>query len=308
MKILYASRELPHINKPMAAIGIFDGAHKGHQKLLSALVKRARYKNKKAVVITFSPHPYKILHPHKSPPMLFSLAHRLRILGNLGVDIVFVLRFTRRIASLSPEAFVERYLVKGLDIGELFVGDNFKIGHGRTGGLKQLKRFSAKYNFKLNVIPCRKINQKLISSTLIRKLLIEGNLKGAAARLGRRASILGTVVRGDRRGRIIGYPTANLDLHHEAVPPAGVYVVLVKYNGKNYKGVLNIGFCPTFKKRARERTVEVHIFGFKKTIYGADLEIVFLKKIREERHFHNREHLRLQIKKDLRQSQVLFGR
>jgi len=306
MKVYYATKRLPHMNKPMVAIGVFDGVHKGHQKLLNKLVESARRKKKKAVVITFTPHPYKILHAYKIPPMLFSLPHRLKILGYAGIDLVFVLRFTKKMSLSSPEDFLRRYLVKELNVGELFMGANFKLGKGRKGGFRRLMKIAAKYDFRLNVIKCKKIGRSFISSTLIRKLIMEGKLNEASVKLGRKVSLLGTVVRGDRRGRVIGFPTANLDLHHEAVPPAGVYAVIVKYKEKEYKAILNIGFRPTFKSPQKERTVEVHIFDFKKNIYGANLEIIFIKKIRDERHFRNREHLRVQIQRDQKTAQTLL--
>ena len=299
MKVLYSIKKLPYMNRPMATIGIFDGVHIGHQKLLARLAEKAHRKKKKAIVITFIPHPYRVLYPGKTPPMLLSLSHRLKILEERGIDIALILNFNKHLSCFSTEDFVKKILVKGLNIERLFIGDNFALGRNRKGRLSLLKKLSLKYGFKLNIIKCRKVNRQPISSTLIRKLLMDGKLKKASSGLGRKVSILGTVTRGDRRGRILGFPTSNLDLHHEAVPPAGVYAVFVRLNKKLYKGILNIGFRPTFKKTQREKTVEAHIFDFKKNIYGKDLEIVFVKKIREERHFKHKDHLREQINKDV---------
>lgn len=294
------------MNRPMATIGIFDGVHIGHQKLLKQLAEKAHRRKKKAIVITFIPHPYRVLHPEKTPPMLLSLSHRLKILEERGIDIALILNFNKHLSCFSTEDFVKEILVKGLNIEGLFIGDNFALGHNRKGGLSLLEKLSLKYGFKLTIIKCRKVNRQPISSTLIRKLLLDGNLKKASSGLGRKVSILGTVTRGDRRGRVLGFPTSNLDLHHEAVPPAGVYAVFVRLNKKLYKGILNIGFRPTFKKTQREKTVEAHIFDFKKNIYGKDMEVVFVKKIREERHFKHKGHLREQINKDASQARKIL--
>ncbi|MCK4463778.1 MAG: bifunctional riboflavin kinase/FAD synthetase, partial [Candidatus Omnitrophica bacterium] len=306
MKILYSVKKLPHMNRPMATIGIFDGVHVGHQKLLRRLAEKAHRKKKKAIVITFIPHPYRILHPGKAPPMLLSLSHRLKILDRIGIDIALILNFNKHLSCFSAEDFVKKILVKGLNIEELFIGGNFALGHNRKGRLNLLKKLSLKYGFKLNIIKCRKVNRQPISSTSIRELLMDGKLKKASFGLGRKVSILGTVTRGDKRGRILGFPTSNLDLHHEAVPPAGVYAVFVRLNKKLYKGILNIGFRPTFKKAQREKTVEAYIFDFKKNIYGKDMEVVFVKKIREERHFKHKDHLRGQIEKDAKQAKKIL--
>lgn len=302
MKILYGVSKIPRLNKPIITIGVFDGVHVGHQKLLKKLVKKARRKKRKSVIITFKPHPYRVLRPHKTPPMLLSLSHRLKLLEMEGINIAVVLDFDKRLMRLSPEAFIKNILIGIFDTGELYVGEKFTLGYKKKGDAKTLKRLCLKYGFNLNVVKYKRINGQSISSTLIRKLVTEGRLREAAKGLGRRVSLLGTVARGDGRGRILGFPTSNLDLHHEAVPPAGVYAVLARLDKKNYNAVVNIGFRPTFKRYLKERTVEVHIFDFNKKIYGRDLEIIFVKKIREERRFKNRNHIREQIKKDIKQA------
>lgn len=298
MKILRGFKKIPPLDKAKVAIGIFDGVHLGHRKLLGRLIGKARREKRKSVVITFTPHPYRVTMPLKMPPMLVSLEHRLRLLEAEGVDIVCLLDFDRRLANISAAKFVEDALVKRLNMGELFVGDNFRMGREREGDPATLKLLSLKYGFRLTVVKCRKFTGEYISSTLIRRLILRGRLKEASRRLGRDVSLLGTVIKGDRRGRIMGFPTANLDLHHEAAPPSGVYAARVKYGKKRYNGIVNIGFRPTFKKEEKERTVEVHIFGFNKRIYGEDLEVYFVRKIRDERHFRDRHHLKSRIEKD----------
>ena len=306
MKVLYDIKKSSEIKGALITIGIFDGVHKGHRALLRKLIKKARAKRKKSVVITFMPHPYKILHPRKSPPMLMSLDHRIKLLGEMGIGYIAVLNFNRVFSNLSAEDFISGILVKKMKMSELFIGDNFKLGHKRVGSVGLLKKLALKYNFKLTVIKRRKINGELASSTKIRKFVIRGKFEEAVSLLGRRVSVLGTVVSGDRLARTLGFPTSNVDPHHEAIPPSGVYAVIVKYDGVNYKGVLNIGFRPTFKRKKRKETIEVHILDFNKDIYGKDLEIFFIGRIRNEKRFRNKGHLKKQIREDIKQARFML--
>lgn len=299
MKISYVTKRPVRTRNIFATIGVFDGVHLGHQKVIDALIKSSKKMRKKAACITFSPHPFRVLHPEKAPPMLISLQHRLEILSHTGVDVIFVLPFTRTLAGLSARDFIEKMIVDKLNIGRLFVGENFNLGRGREGNVRILKKLAAEYGISINVIKGKTVNKKRISSTLIRKYVIEGKLKEAQRMLGRRFSVLGNVIHGRKRGRILGFPTANLDLHHEAVPPSGAYAVFVRFDGRLLEGILNIGFRPTFMETNRERTVEVHIFGLKKQIYGKDIEVIFIERLREERHFTHKDHLRAQINKDM---------
>ena len=301
MKIYYSLKDLPRIKASSVTIGMFDGVHLGHRMLLAELVKRARLKKIKSVVVTFTPHPIRKLKGESFPPMLLSLEHRLRLLGKQNVDIALVLNFTKRFSHYTAEEFIKNILIRYLKVSELIVGKNFKLGYNRKGNIMLLEKLSNKYGFRLNAVNCRKSGKSVVSSTLIRKDMIQGNLRSARKKLGRAVSILGTVVEGDKRGRIIGFPTANLDLHHEAMPPSGVYAVWAKMNGTRYKGILNIGFRPTFKdEEPREKTVEVHLFNFNKDIYGRDMEVNFVKKIRPERHFKRHQDLVKRIQKDVK--------
>lgn len=309
MKIIYGIKNLK-IKKPtVTTIGIFDGIHRGHKKILKLLKERAKRIKAMSCILTFDPHPLKILHPHKTPPMLISTRHKLNLLAEEGIDIAVVINFTKSFADIGPIRFVKEILVKRLDVKELLVGENFLFGKNRSGTVKGLKRLSQRFGFKVHIISPLRAGRRIISSTLIRRLTMSGKLNEAKRLLGRDISILGTVTKGVRRGRIIGFHTANLDLHHEAIPPSGVYIVRVKLANKVYRGVLNIGFRPTFNrvKDKREPVVEVHIFNFNKSIYGKDIEVIFLKRIRTERRFKNKEHLILRIKKDIEIARKYFG-
>jgi riboflavin kinase/FMN adenylyltransferase len=301
MEIIHGIKKLK-IDKPtVATIGVFDGIHRGHRKILKLLNERAKDINAKSCVLTFDPHPSRILHPYKTPPMLISTRHKLNLLAAEGVNVTVLVNFTRHFADISPSNFVEEVLVKRMNTTELFVGQNFLFGKNKSGTIKSLKQLGRKFNFKIHMVPPFKVGGRIISSTLIRKLIMSGKLNEAKRLIGRDISILGTVTKGAKRGRILGFPTANLDLHHEAIPPSGVYIVKVKLADKIYRGILNIGFRPTFKeeKIQKEPIIEVHIFNFNKSIYGKDIEIIFLKRIRNERKFRDGEHLLLRIKKDI---------
>lgn len=292
------------IKKPLPAsvvtVGVFDGIHIGHALVIKKAVARAKDLGVKSVVVTFDPHPAKVMHPRTSVPSLISLAHRTRLIGSLGADILVVTKFTKAIAGLSAEKFVKRFLIDKLGMREMYVGENFYFGKGAAADKSALKKLSGKMGFKINVIKPVSLNGKIVSSSIIREQVVHGRLHEAARFLGRPVSVLGTVVKGLRIGRILGFPTANIDPHHEAIPPGGVYAVKVRYKKRLLGGVLNIGSRPTFFRSGGdgEPTVEVHIFNFNKDIYGEDLEINFIKKLRDERRFRNKDELAAQIRKD----------
>ena len=312
MRIIYGIKNLK-IKKPIAAtIGIFDGIHRGHKKILGQLKKRAKSIKGKSCVLTFDPHPAKVLHSHKTPPMLISTKHKLNLLAAEGIDITVLINFTKGFADINPTSFVKEMLVKRMNVKELLVGKRFSFGRNKSGNVKRLRKLGERFSFKVHSISPLKEGKKIISSTLIRKLIMSGRLSEAKKLLGRDISILGTVTKGARRGRTLGFPTANLNLHHEAIPPSGVYIVKAKLENKKYRGILNIGFRPTFTPLdskhltglsgtggEKEPTTEVHIFGLRKSIYGKDIEVIFLKKIRRERKFKNKEHLLSRINKDI---------
>lgn len=284
-------RSIKKMKKPrpgsVVAIGVFDGIHRGHAHIIKNLVKRARRIGAKSMVLTFYPHPYSVLHPKGIVPLLVSVKHRLRLLADLGVDILVLTKFSLRFSYTKAEEFVSRILLKRLGMKEMLVGENFSFGKAGSGDIALLKNLSRKYGFKVKSIALLKEGKRAISSTYVRSLILNGRLKEASRLLGRPVSILGTVIEGAKRGRILGYPTANVNPHHEAIPPSGVYAVYVKLGDKRYRGVLNIGFRPTFHPLhyAPEPTIEVHIFNFRKNIYGKDIEIIFIKRMRPERRF-----------------------
>lgn len=284
---------------PVVTIGTFDGVHLGHREVILKMVERANICGGTSIILTFDPHPMKVLRPEAWPPSLTSLQHRLKLIGELDANVCVIVRFNRKFSSTPPEEFVREVLVKRLTTKELFLGYNYVFGSGRSGDIDLMKRLAGSYGFRVTKVDPVRMDGQVISSTLVRSYIDRGKLREASKFLGRPFSILGTVVKGSKRGRLIGYPTANIDPHHEAIPPSGVYGVRVRLNNGEFFGILNIGTRPTFAvDHPLEPTIEVHIFDFDLKIYGKDIEIIFLEKLRDERKFATKEELIEQIKID----------
>ena len=288
------------------AIGIFDGVHRGHQKIIRRAKSEARRLGVRCLLITFDPHPEKILRPSLAHPILMSLPHRLRFFEKLGVDETLVVRFDEKISQLDHETFLRDRLLKRLGLRALTIGHDFRFGRGGKGDLIFLRRAAASGKFRLSIVGALMAGRQIISSTRIRRLIESGALRQAAGMLGRPVSVYGTVVRGRRRGRILGFPTANLDPHHETLPPSGVYAAWCDVDGKRLKGVIHVGARPTFGER--DKSVEVHFFDFSGILYGRELEVVFGPYLRPIRRFSDRQLLVSAIQNDIRKSRNLFNR
>lgn len=311
MKIYHSIKEIKAPARgSVLAIGIFDGIHKGHRRIIKKLVERSRRAKKKSLILTFYPHPSSVLSCDMSAPLLISLEHRLRLLERMGIDIAVVVKFTSGFSRMKPEKFVRDLLLKKLCMSEMVLGEDFVFGHRSSGTLKLLEELSGKYGFKLTRVSLLKRGKKIVSSTNIRFLITRGKLREASQLLGRPVSILGTVKKGARRGRLLGYPTANIDPHHEAIPPSGVYAVYIYFRGKRYRGLLNIGFRPTFHIEGYppEPTIEAHMFNFHNMIYGKELEIFFVKRLRGEKRFASNEALKKRIGLDERAARRILGK
>ena len=301
MKVLYGYKGISKkLKSPIIAIGIFDGIHIGHKRVIKSILS-LRSPGRSKAILTFDPHPETVLGNRKKPPRIMSLDHKLHILGKMGVDAAIVIRFTDYIAMMSPEEFIKKVLLV-IGAKTVYVGSNFHFGRGKSGDTESFKRIGKEYGIEVKVInPVRK-RGKTVSSTWLRKLITKGELDKAEELLRRPVSVFGTVVGGERRGREIGVPTANIDPHHEVIPPPGVYAVKVDYEGKFVDGVLNIGFKPTFfgnkLKKRKEPHIEVHLINFKGDLYNKALEIFFVKRLRRERKFSQDEKLKKQIEID----------
>ena len=291
MEIIYGLNKVKKYRRPVVALGVFDGVHCGHRHILQGVVRQAHLIHGTAMMLTFWPHPQK-------KESLYSLEHRLKLVQELGVDVAVVISFTEQFSRISSTDFIKDVLVKRIGAEEIYVGRNFRFGRGAAGDVKLLKSLSLLYNHKVRVFEVIKKKQKTVSSTYIRQLITKGDLSAASALLARPVTVLGTVVRGDSQGRKLGFPTANINPHHEILPPSGIYAVRIKLGNRNLQGICYVGRKPTFK-RCAEKSIEVHIFNFKKKLYAKNMEIQFLRKIREDKKFSSKVGLVKQIKKDI---------
>lgn len=273
------------------ALGVFDGVHIGHRRILKAVADKAMQIRGTSAVVTFFPHPQK----EKS---LYSLEHRLNLISALGIDLCIVITFNKAFSQISAEDFVKNILVNKICARYIYVGRNFRFGKDAQGDFRMLHKLSRIYNFKLKAFDIIKINGQPVSSTYIRKLITEGKLNKAKELLSRPVSVLGTVIKGSSLATRLGFPTANIDPHHEVLPPSGVYAISAIFKNKKFKGVCYIGSKPTFISPG-QRHIEAYIFSFNKNIYGEYLEIQFIKKMRDERKFSSPETLAKQVKKDI---------
>ena len=308
MKIICDVKNLPlKFRHGILVIGVFDGLHKGHQALIRRAIQRSRLLKRPVLVMTFYPHPVNVLHPEDRLPLIISLSYRLKLIQDLGVDVAIVIRFTKVFSQLNPTEFIERYLMKYLEPYEVFVGDEFRFGQNRAGTTDIFKSAGQKHGFCVKTIhPIRRNGEvKKISSTTIRQLISEGQLKKAQALLGRRVSIMGKVIQGDRRGRLLGFPTANILPHEEILPVLGVYAVSVNVDGRRFQGMANVGRRPSFK-RGGQVLLEVHIFHFHKNLYGKNIVVEFVKKIRSEKIFLSHQDLISQLHNDRRTAERIL--
>ena len=284
---------------PVVTLGVFDGVHSGHQRVIQKTIDLANKKNGESINLTFDRHPKSVLSQTQQS-CITSLEHRLVLFEQLGVDISVVLEFDKKIAEISAEDFIIKILHEWLGAKVIVLGFNCSFGKGRRGNASMVRDYAEKYGFEVVTCDPLEFEGEITSSTTIRKHIIQGNLQKAKGMLGRRVSVFGTVIKGSGRGKGLGFPTANLNLHHEIKPPSGVYATKVFLEGREYKAITNIGTCPTFGESTRndEPVVEVHIIGFDESIYGKDLEVQFLFKLREETRFESADELKLQLERD----------
>ncbi len=307
--ILRAIGDLREVPGPLyLAIGVFDGVHLGHQAVIRRAVDDARRDGGSAVAVTFDPHPVRILRPEQAPRLLTSTAHKLHLIRGLGVTHQLVIHFDQAFAATPPEDFIRALAAAAQPLREICVGFEWSFGKDRAGNLALIERMGAELGFAEVGIPAVEMDGEIVSSTLIRRAVEAGELRRAARFLGREFTILGTVIEGDRLGRTLGFPTANLSAHNEQYPPNGVYAVEVRRGDQTLHGVVNIGVRPTIRNASGERLLEVHLFDFAEEIYGEDLEICFRSFLRAEQKFPNLEALRAQITRDATEARELLKR
>ncbi len=287
------------------ALGNFDGLHRGHRNLLNNMVKYARQEGKTPGVFLFNPHPQHYLNPAGSPKMLLDLEKKLEIMALLGIEAAFVIAFDSNMASLSAEEFAKTILVEKFKVAGVFVGFNYRFGHQASGTTEQLTSYGERYGFLVAVTPPVFVNGVLASSTTIRTALEAGDIDLAQQLLGYWPIIRGMVVPGDSRGRLLGFPTANVATAGELIIPCpGVYAGSAKIAGGRYTTVVNIGSRPTFVD-SREIVIEAHLLKFSGSAYGERIEIELFKRLRVEKRFKSAEELALQIEKDIQETVII---
>ena len=306
MKKFETIEDIVQIEPSCVALGNFDGVHVGHRQLIESAVEKAREKGLASAVFTFSNHPKSLIPGAKPVKNIVYREEKEALIEALGVDYYFNFAFTKEIMTMPPEAFVKTFLHDMMNAKEVFCGFNYHFGYKGEGDTKMLRILGAKYGFHVNEVKAVSIDGDVVSSTLIRNMIMAGEMEECSKYLGRNYDIGGEVVVGNRLGRTIGFPTSNIMIDESMVtPPNGVYITYCIYNGTKYPSITNVGIKPTigsFKKN-----METHIFNFDKELYGKQIKVEFIKKTRDEVKFRNIEELSAQIAKDCNEAKTYHG-
>jgi riboflavin kinase/FMN adenylyltransferase len=306
LQTFYDLESVSHLHQELVlTVGVFDGLHIGHRYVIQQVLTEAGKLKLPSAVLAFHPSPLAFLAPEKCPPTLTTLQKKREILQLMGVKIAIFVRFDATLAEMSPDDFVQNVLLQKLKARVVVVGYDWQFGKGRAGNAKVLKSLGEQYQFDVKIVPATEINGLTVHSTRIREAITEGNLGLATQLLGRRYSIVGKIVKGEGRGRQLGYPTANINALEQMLPPNGVYAIRAKLKGDVIDGVLNMGTRPTFD--GVKFQVESHLFDFNEMVYGKEIEIIFIEKIRDERSFPNLEALVNQIGKDVESAKAILN-
>ncbi|QQS39971.1 MAG: bifunctional riboflavin kinase/FAD synthetase [Acidobacteriota bacterium] len=307
MQIFHGTENASIARLTVLTLGVFDGLHLGHQAIMKTVVERASVSEGVPTVITFDPHPRAVLHPESAPPMLQTLDQRLANFNVLGIEQAIVIRFTKEFADQEAEEFLREIVHERLQAKEIYLGHGFAFGKERRGDIELLRKMSGELGFTADEVPEVRLRGIRISSSRIRQLLKDGQVNLARRMLGRPYGIEGVIIRGDRRGHTIGFPTANLKPENRVVPKFGVYATATLIEGVWKKGVTNIGVRPTFESDS-EPSIETHIFDFEGDLYGSVLRVRFLHRIRPERKFSGIGELKAQIERDVETAKRFFSR
>ena len=302
MELLPLPADLAALGPAYLAIGVFDGVHLGHRAVIGRAVADARREPGAAsVVVTFEPHPLKVLRPEAAPRLLTSAPHKRQVFATLGATHCLTLPFDAEFSVTPPEEFIGSLVRAGRPVREICVGFNWSFGRGRAGNLELLNRLGERHGFAVVGLPSVSVDGETVSSTRIRRAVERGDLAAAARMLGREFTVLGTVVKGQQLGRQLGFPTANLAAHNEQFPPDGVWAVeaVLPDRERRLPGIVNLGYRPTVAKPGGERLLELHLFDFDADLYGQDVEVAFRAFLRPERKFDGVEALRAQIARDV---------
>lgn len=307
MAVFYNTDELRNFNNAVITIGTFDGVHLGHRTILQQVVSHAKELNGESIVLTFEPHPRKLLFPDQPLRILTPLQEKIDLITQAGINHVFVVPFTKEFAALSAEAYIQEFLVKHLHPKGIVIGYDHQFGHDRAGNINLLQAYENEGGFRVYEIPAKQIEDAAISSTKIRNALTAGHVADAANMLGRYYSLKGTVIAGAKIGRQLGYPTANISPldAEQIVPQNGVYAIQGVIENITYKGMMNIGIRPTVSNELSLH-IEAHLFDFSEDIYNKQVEIIFVERLRDEQRFPSLDALKAQLGQDaLHAKQVL---
>ncbi len=303
MAVYHGTGGLPSFKSAVVTIGTFDGVHKGHRAILQNVAEKAASVGGESILITFDPHPRKLLFPNESLGIITPLAQKLELVQSIGIQHVVVVPFTHEFASLSARGYIEEFLVRHFSPHAIIIGYDHRFGHDRTGNITLLKELAPQFGYRVLEIPAQLIDQAAVSSTKIRNAVMSGNALEATSMLGRPYSFAGRVVHGRQLGRQLGYPTANLIMSDadQVVPGMGVYTVRVRWNGQVYGGMMSVGKNPTVSD-TEELKIEVNIFEFAGDIYDETIEVSIENKIRNEMKFNNLDDLKSEIESDKKKS------
>jgi len=299
MQVIFNLHEIEKpLCDPVLTIGNFDGVHKGHLALFDKVKERAKAIGGQSVVMTFEPHPLKIMRPADGPRLITHTGQKLELIESAGIDIIVCVSFDREFAAIPARDFVKEILVQKIGIKEIVVGYDYTFGHNREGDINLLREMGEELRFIVHLVGPIQIEDSLVSSTSIRRLVQEGRLDKAKVLLGRDFEVQGTVVKGQNRGaRLLGFPTANLNPHGELLPKRGVYAVRLFIDDAFYNGVTNVGYNPTFGDTGL--TVETHVLDYSGDLLGRTIKVRFIKRLRDEKAFKTLEELSEQIAQDI---------
>lgn len=306
MNIFYNIEDVKKDDKTFLAVGTFDGVHAGHRYILEKVISSAKKNNGRSLLVTFEPHPRNVIGTDKIK-LLTVKNEKIKLLESLGLENLLILNFTKEFSQQTGKEFFVHYILEKIGLKEIFIGYDHRFGKGREGNEEMLRDLSEKYEFNITHIDAQKIGDEIISSTKIRNLITNGDFKSANNFLSYNYLLNGKVVEGDKRGRTIGFPTANLevDISLKILPPNGVYAVKITMGNKKLFGVMNIGVRPTIGNSTKI-TPEVFIFDFNEDIYGKELNINFIERIRDEKKFNSLDELKNQINNDIKKSKEIL--
>ena len=309
MKIIKDLAEIQWDKKSVVTLGTFDGLHLGHQEIVGEVIRKSREIDGRSFLLTFDPHPRKVIPGRNDVKLLSTLEEKISILEKLGLENLLVINFTIEFSKQTPEDFVKKYLIDGIGLSEIIIGHDHHFGKGRDGNFELLKKIGKKNNFSVTLVTEYSVDGETISSTKIRNALLEGDVVKAGKMLGRNYSFKGKIVRGDGRGKKLGFPTANISVDDEdkLIPAKGIYAAECIVQKEKYFGLLSLGSRPTFHKDG-DVIPEFYIFDFDRDIYDEVMKVEMIEKIREEEKFNSVDDLIIQMKKDEEKGRIILSK